>query len=127
MSKSRNNKAEVEPLWLITANVVEIRNYGEGGVEKRKGTKHFRGNAKVYVIGAHWGMCESVIVIGHHRASGRYVQMTILKRYLSKLRMTICYSPKVIELIATECFARENVPDKTEWERQLAVIESWPK
>jgi hypothetical protein len=121
------NKPDVEPIWLITANVVEERAYGEGGVERRRGTKHFRGNAKVYIIGAHWGMCESVIVIGHHRASGRYVQMTIPKRHLTNLRMTLCYSPKVIELVSTECFTHENIPDKAEWERQLAVIRSWPE
>lgn len=120
------NEPEIEPIWLITANVTEERDYGEGGSEKRRGTKHFRGNAKVYIVGAHWGTCESVIVIGHHRASGRYVQMTIRKRHLKNLRMTLCYSPKVIEMVTTECFTRDNIPDRTEWERQLAVIESWP-
>jgi len=96
-------KHDVEPIWLITANVLKVRKCGEGGTEARHGTKHFRGGAKVYVVGAHWGMCESVIVIGHHRASGRFVQMTIKKRYLENLRLTLCYSPKVIDMVATEC------------------------
>lgn len=120
------NTLEVEPTWLITANVLQERKCGEGGIESRRGTKHFRGGAKVYVIGAHWGQCESVIIIGHHRASGRYVQVTTKKRYLENFRMTLCYSPKVIELVATECFTRDNIPDKVEWERQLNVVQSWP-
>ena len=33
---------QVEPIWLITANVVKERDYGPGGTEKRGGTKHFR-------------------------------------------------------------------------------------
>jgi len=120
-------KPDIEPIWLITANVLQERKCGEGGTESRRGTKHFRGGAKVYIVGAHWGMCESVIVIGHHRASGRYVQMTIKRRYIENLRMTLCYSPKVIELVATECFTRDNIPDKAEWERQMNVITSWPE
>ena len=120
-------KPDVEPIWLITANVLHELKCGEGGTETRRGTKHFRGGAKVYIVGAHWGMCESVIVIGHHRASGRYVQLTIKKRYIENLRMTLCYSPKVIELVATESFTRDNIPDKAEWERQLNVINSWPE
>ena len=86
------NPPEHEPpaIWLITANVIEERKCGEGGHEMRRGTKHFRGGAKVYIVGAYWGMCESVIVIGHHRASGKYVQMTLQKRYLENLRMKLC-------------------------------------
>jgi len=127
MNNPNSSEPKTEPIWLIAANVVEERNYGEGGVEKRRGTKHFRGGAKVFIVGAHWGMCKSLIVIGHHRASGRYVQMTIPKRYLVNLRMKLCYSPKVIELVSTECFTHENIPDKSEWERQLTVIQSWPE
>ena len=44
-------------------------------LERRRGTKHFRGGAKVHVIDAHWGTCEVVTVIGHHRASGRYAKL----------------------------------------------------
>ena len=124
---SEANAPAVEPIWLITANVVKERKCGEGQTETRPGTKHFRENAKVYIVGAFWGMREKVIVIGHHRASGRYVQMTIPKRHLTNFRMMLCYSPKVIELVATECFTRENIPDKIEWERQLAVLRSWPE
>ena len=127
MNDASSSEPAVEPIWLIAANVVEERNFGEGGLETRQGTKHFRAGAKVFIVGAHWGMCESLIVIGHHRASGRYVQMTLPKRHLVNLRMKLCYSPKVIEMVATECFTHDSIPDKTEWERQLAVIESWPE
>ena len=114
-----------EPIWLITANVVKERDYGPGGSEQRNGTKHFRGGSKVYIIGAHWGMSESVTVIGHHRASGRYAQMDIRRKHLENLRMTLCYSPKVIQLVTEACFTKCNIPSKEEWEQQLSVIESW--
>lgn len=113
-----------ESTWLITANVVENRPYGPDGKETRKGTKHFRGGAKVYIIGAHWGMCETVTVIGHHRASGRFVKLDMRKRHLDNFRMTVCYSPKVIEMVANEYFW--NLPTRESWERDMAVIKSWP-
>ena len=117
---------DIEPVWLITANVVQERPYGEGGPETRIGTKHFRGNAKVYLIDAYWGMCEKVTVIGHHRASGRIVKMDLPVKYLNNLRMTLCYSPTVIEL-TTEHWSRiKRTPDKIEWEEKLKLIQSWP-
>ena len=117
---------DAEPVWLITANVVEERPFGEGGAETKRGTKHFRANAKVYLIDAYWGMCEKVTVIGHHRASGRIVKMDLPVKHLNNLRMTLCYSPKIIEL-TNEHWARiQRIPDKFEWEEKLKVIQSWP-
>jgi uncharacterized Fe-S cluster protein YjdI len=121
---SANEKTEIEPVWLITANVIEKRAFGEGGLEKKHGTRHFRGNAKVYIVNAYWGMCENVTVIGHHRASGRYAKMDLAVKYLQDLRMTLCYSPKVIELTSEHWL--QGIPDKTDWEQKLAVIQSWP-
>lgn len=125
MTDENATQDQVEPIWLITANVVKERNYGPGGAEKRNGTKHFRGGAKVYIVDAHWGRCEAVTVIGHHRASGRYVRMDMQKRHLEKIRLSLCYSPAVITMVTEGCFTRSNIPNKEEWERQLAIIESW--
>ena len=121
----KHDQAYTEPVWLITANVVEERSYGEGGLEQKRGTKHFRGNAKVYVIDAYWGMCETVTVIGHHRASGRYVKIDLPVKHLARLRMTLCYSPKVIELASEHWSRIYRIPDRNEWEEKLAVIISW--
>jgi hypothetical protein len=121
-----NEKIPTEPVWLITANVVQMRPFGEGGTETKIGTKHFRGNAKVYIIDAYWGMCEKVTVIGHHRASGRYVRMDLPLRYLKDLRLTLCYSPKVIELTAEHWMRFRGIPSKEHWEEKIAVLNSWP-
>ena len=122
-----DEQSNIEPVWLITANVVQERAYGEGGAEKRIGTKHFRGNAKVYIIDAYWGVCETVTVIGHHRASGRYVKMDLPLRHLNNLRLSLCYSPKAID-IANEHWSRlHGIPDKEHWSQKLAVLQSWPE
>ena len=46
--------------------------WAQGG-EAKQGTKHFRAGAKVYVIDAFWGTCDSVTVIGQHRSSRRFI------------------------------------------------------
>ena len=111
--------------WLITANVVVERPYGPGGKETRHGTKHFRGGAKVYIIGGYGGMGETLTVIGHHRSSGRYVKLDMLGRHLENFRMTICYSPKVIEIVADEYWGSDTLPTKEFWENILPAFESY--
>jgi len=103
------NNSEPESFLCATANVVMSRPYGEDGSQTRKGTKHFRGGAKVYVIDAYGGMCESAILIGHHRANGRYINLTMKVKYLENFRVTSIYSPKVISLIK-EHYAGKGIP-----------------
>ena len=98
--------SEPESIRCATANVVEESAFGEGGKGTRRGTKHFKGGAKVYVIDSFPGTCESAIVIGHHRASGRYIKLTMKAKYLGRFRITAVYSPKVIGLV------REHYADK---------------
>ena len=57
--------------WVIIANVVKERPYGPGGIEKKEGTKLFRGGSKIHIIDWYPGTCDSVEVIGHHRKSKR--------------------------------------------------------
>ena len=121
-----DEQPDVEPVWLITANVLQERAYGEGGGETRIGTKHFRGNAKVFIVDAYWGMCENVTVIGHHRASGRFVKMDLPLHYLDNLRMSLCYSPKVIGMAYEHWSRLKGIPGKEDWEQKLAVLRSWP-
>ena len=90
---------EKESILIVLARVVQVRPYGEGGLKTRKGTKHFRAGAKVYVIDAHWGMCDAVTVIGHHRASGRYAKLDMSVKHLENFRLDRAYSPKVISLV----------------------------
>ena len=100
---SRKEKAVLEEvgdepsILCATANILEEVEWGEQR-EKRSGTKHFRGGAKVYIIDSYPGMCESAIVIGHHRKSGRYIKLSLKVKYLGNFRVTSVYSPKVISL-----------------------------
>lgn len=76
-----------EPLWLIAANVVRFRRYGEGGQELRPGTKSFRGGSKVYVIGGYGGMAyEGVTVIGRGRHTGACITIDMATRNLHSFR-----------------------------------------
>lgn len=86
-------------MLCATANVLKEIRWGEGGAEIKKGTKHFRGGAKVYIVDYYPGMCEGVVVVGHHRASGRYIELSMRAKHLENFRMTTVYSPKVLELI----------------------------
>lgn len=90
----------IGPIWAPVANIVEERPYGPGGAEARRGTKHFRPGAKVYVdtlvgLFPH----TSFQVIGRHRATHRYVTMVIRGSWLTHWRVELVYSPHVIEQI----------------------------
>ena len=100
-----SEKTDIEPFWCATANVKKEILFGDEHVLK-KGTKHFRGGAKVYIADAYWGMCDSVTVIGHHRGSGRFVKIDIHVKRLENFRLELVYSPKVLELI------KENIGEK---------------
>ena len=117
----------VEPKWLITANVVKERSFGPGGLEKRNGVRLFRGGAKVYIIGAHRGMCEDIIVIGHHRRTGKYILAVIKVHHVENIRMTLCYSPAAIRRVGEEYFAVDKIPTKVQWEQDMMVYKQWKK
>jgi len=73
-----------EPAWCVAANVIMERDYGPGGVEKRRGTKHFAPGAKVFVYDFFWGMGgESVTVMGRHRKSHRFIQLSMRATHLA--------------------------------------------
>lgn len=90
---------ETKSLLVVRAMVVFERPFGEWGIERRNGTKHFRPGAKVYVIDAYWGMCDAVTVIGHHRASGRYAKLDMSVQHLDAFQLDRTYSQKVIALV----------------------------
>lgn len=83
----------------MIANVVDERPAGEGGERTARGTKHFRPGTKVYVFGLYAGMCDSVVVVGRHRGSNRYVRMTIKAHYLTEFRPKVVHSPGVLGLM----------------------------
>lgn len=87
-------------VWCLVANVVKMRRAGPGGVEVRSGTKHFAPGAKVYVIGAYWGMGgETVTVVGRHRKARRFITIATKSKYLTNWRAALVYSPAVLQRI----------------------------
>ncbi|MBX7169455.1 MAG: hypothetical protein K1X72_00770 [Pyrinomonadaceae bacterium] len=117
-------KISIEPIWCATANVKNETSFGEEHI-LRKGTKHFRGGAKIYIADAYWGMCNSVTVIGHHRSNSRFVKVDMHVKHLENFRLQLVYSPKVIELInknSVESFIEYN---KEYSEYLIAIIPEW--
>jgi len=89
-----------DPAWCVAANVVMERPYGPGGVEKRRGTKHFAPGAKVYVYGFFWGMGgERVTVMGRHRKTHRFIQLNMNAKHLANWRAELVHSPAVAKVI----------------------------
>lgn len=90
-------------IWGVVANVVLERPYGPGGVERRRGTKHFSPGAKVYVfqrIG--WSDWRRIRVLGRHRRSGRLIGLTTGVELLANWRVEAVYSPSVIRRLLAD-------------------------
>src|SRR5262245_52618161 len=88
------------PAWCTVANVVIERGHGPGGLERRSGTKHFKPGAKVYVFFFYWGVGgERVTVLGHHRKSGRLIQIVMPAKHLANWRAELVYSPTISKVI----------------------------
>jgi len=94
----------LEPVWCVAANIVQERlAAGPFGLEKRRGTKHFVGGAKVYVAGFYWGTGgENVVVIGRHRGSPIYITLAMPARMLTNWRAVLVYKPLILNKIE-EC------------------------
>lgn len=87
-----------EPVWLVAANVLRWRRYGELGQEFRAGTKAFRGGAKVYVIDTYPGSGnEQLTAVGHGRGNGRWITIDTGTRHLHTFRAQLVYSPAVLK------------------------------
>jgi len=87
--------------WLIAANVVRWRRYGEGGQELRPGTKSYRGGSKVHVIQTYAGTGhEQLTTIGRGRRTGTYITIDMATRNLHTFRAVPVHSPAVLRLCA---------------------------
>ncbi|MFI7287818.1 hypothetical protein ACIBRY_14385 [Streptomyces anulatus] len=91
-----------EPLWLVAANVVRWRRYGDGGQELRPGTKSYRGGSKVHVVDTHPGMGhEQLTTVGRGRHTGAYITIDMATRNLHTFRPVAVYSPAVLRRVTT--------------------------
>ncbi|MEU9462148.1 hypothetical protein ACFVZJ_07900 [Streptomyces sp. NPDC058322] len=87
-----------EPVWLVAANVVLWRRYGDLGQELRPGTKAYRGGAKVYVVGTYPGMGhQQLTTVGHGRHTGHWITIDTGVRHLHTFRARLVYTPAVLK------------------------------
>ncbi|MFB7210005.1 hypothetical protein [Streptomyces sp. NPDC056255] len=87
-----------EPAWLVAANVVLWRRYGDLGQELRPGTKAYRGGAKVYVIDTYPGMGhQQLTTVGHGRHTGHWITIDTGTRHLHTFRAQLVYAPAVLK------------------------------
>ncbi|WP_329206511.1 hypothetical protein OG257_09660 [Streptomyces sp. NBC_00683] len=88
-----------EQAWLVAANVVRWRRYGDGGQELRPGTKSYRGGSKVHVVSTYPGMAhEQLTTIGRGRHTGTYITIDMATRNLHTFRAVPVHSPTVLRL-----------------------------
>ncbi|MEU6862075.1 hypothetical protein ABZ924_02165 [Streptomyces sp. NPDC046876] len=107
----------LEPLWMVVANVVQWRRYGEGGQGQRPGTKSFKGGSRVYVQESVDG-AENCMVIGRPRHTRRYVAAFVSTRHLHTFRPKLVRSPAVLRTAEWSGF-----PDGAAAARAAAVYE----
>jgi hypothetical protein len=116
----------LEPMpepWAAVASIREACRKCPGGEEVRKGTKHFRSGAKVYVIDAFWGTCHSVTVIGQHRKSRMWMCLHMPARHLENLRPKLVYSPTVLTLMREHYAASGYIrPPGREYAEQICTV-----
>lgn len=88
----------VGPIWCPVANMKAERPHGPGGKETKRGSKHFAPGAKLYCDrGSIDGWYDHIKVVGHHRASHRFVTMIVSSSWLTNWRLELAYSPYVIQ------------------------------
>lgn len=97
MTGPQERDEPVEPFWMLAANVVLWRRYGEGGQGQRPGTKMFKGGSKVYVGTTHNGVqdCE---VVGRPRHGRGYRWSYVATRHLYGFRPILVRSPAVLRV-----------------------------
>jgi uncharacterized protein (TIGR02996 family) len=90
------------PVWCISGNIVESRPFGPGGAETRRGTRLFRGNAKIYLADTQWaytlfndppGEWDRVRVISRHRKSLKWIGCIIRTALTTNWHLELVYQP----------------------------------
>ena len=88
--------------FCVAANIMEETAHGEGGLELRRGVRHFPPGAKVWVLPPQWGDgADQLIIAGYHRGThGRgFTRMVLARRHLTGFRVQGVYSPALIRAL----------------------------
>ncbi|WP_327303928.1 hypothetical protein OG730_10105 [Streptomyces sp. NBC_01298] len=131
MTGPQERDEPVEPFWMLAANVVLWRRYGEGGQGQRPGTKMFKGGSKVYVGTTHNGVqdCE---VVGRPRHGRGYRWSYVATRHLYGFRPILVRSPAVLRVadggFCDEAYARDLsvLLERRAWELRSGAWPDWP-
>ncbi|MDD9379489.1 hypothetical protein M8Z33_23105 [Streptomyces sp. ZAF1911] len=122
----------LEPLWMLAANVVLWRRYGEGGQGQRPGTKMFKGGSKVY-LHDRVSSAEECQVVGRPRDYPGYRGAYVATRHLHGFRATLVRSPAVLRIAGFSRFrdeadAREMAVflERRAWELRSCAWPHWP-
>ena len=86
--------------WCVVGNIKNDVPFGPGGIEKKSGVKQFKAGARVEIIGSYNGSCESIIAIGQHRKTGKFIHCVIKADVVQNLRVKLIYRPQVLEFLA---------------------------
>ncbi len=98
MSEQKAEPAEAR--WCLVGNIVQERYFGEGGLTRKQGTKHFPPGTKVYCFPVNWGDgYEQIVVVGRHRGSHRFCTMIVSCHHITNWRPKLVYSPEVHRLM----------------------------
>lgn len=110
-------------IWCIVANIKREHPFGPGGEETKVGTPQFRGGTKVYIAGCWPGPCTSVVCIGLHRHTRRFITCTVDVKRVENFRVRLVYHPYVRRLIESNprCWIRT----KEHAEEWAAVFPNW--
>ncbi len=136
MTKQENTEPNLKPLlekeyeWCIIGNIVDKHYWGEEKIIRR-GTKHFRPNAKVYCFPEYAGIAhESMMAMGQPRKQNRLITITINSKYIKNYRLKKVYQPKIREVIRNHHFYQthsdEEMHDK-QMQRFLEYLNSLTK
>lgn len=123
--KKHEEQVEIER-WAITANIKKEIPFGPGGKETKIGTNHFKGGAKVYIIGAYFGMCEDIIAVGQQRKTGKYVRCVIRVNNIENMRVKQLYSKSILEMLRDYSPGGATITtSKKESEELMGIIPVW--
>ncbi|GLQ31366.1 hypothetical protein [Litoribrevibacter albus] len=119
-------KVSIMDRWCVVANIKKEIPCGDSGTETKVGLRKFKGGAKVYIVGAFYGTAESIIVIGQHRRTGKFVSCIIPVSTVENLRVKKVYKPQIIDFLQGDNPCGAHMTSTEEIARELAeLIPKW--
>ena len=120
------NESHRNEFWSIVANIKKELPFGEGGLETRKGTRQFKGGAKVHIVGSYPGMCDSLIVIGQNKHTGKFIRSVVRVTAVENFRIKLIYGEAALGLCEKSApRGAAMISTKEDAEHLLELIPEW--